>query len=120
MIEMARRQILPAVNKYVSRLAQAVTYKQTANPLLQNSFEKDLLNKLSTLEDKAYAQVNDLQKLVDKAPSYDSDNLKCAVYYKDKIIPAMNKLRSYCDEMEVNTASDVWPFPTYGELLFSV
>lgn len=120
MIEMARRQILPAVNKYVSRLAQAVTYKQTANPLLQNSFEKDLLNKLSTLEDKAYAQVNELQKLVDKAPSYDSDNLKCAVYYKDKIIPAMNKLRSYCDEMEVNTASDVWPFPTYGELLFSV
>lgn len=120
MIEMARRQILPAVNKYVSRLAEAVTYKRTADPLLSNSFEKDLLNKLSTLEDKAYAQVNELQKLIDKAPSYDSDNLKCAVYYKDKIIPAMNKLRGYCDEMEVNTASDVWPFPTYGELLFSV
>ena len=120
MIEMAKRQILPAVNKYVSRLAEAVTYKMTANPLLKSSFEKDLLNKLSGLEDKAYVQVKELQKLVDKAPSYEADKYKCAVYYKDKIIPAMNKLREYCDEMEENTAADVWPFPTYGELLFSV
>lgn len=120
MIEIARRQILPAVNRYVSRLAEAVSYKMTVNPLLNNSFEKDLINKLSGLEDKAYAQVNELKKLVDKAPSYDADKLKCATYYKDRIIPAMNKLRAYCDEMEVNTASDLWPFPTYGDLLFSV
>ena len=120
MIEMARRQILPAVNKFVSRLAEAVTYKQAANPLLKNSMEKDLLNRLSVLEDKAYAQVNELQKMVDKAPSYDADKLACAEYYKDKIIPAMNRLREYCDEMEINTASELWPFPTYGDLLFSV
>ncbi len=120
MVEMAKRQILPAVNKYVSRLAEAVTYKLTANPLLNNIMEKDLINKLSALEDKAYVQVNELKKLIDKAPSYDSDKLKCAAYYKDKIIPAMNKLREYCDEMEINTASDVWPFPTYGDILFSV
>lgn len=120
MVEMAKRQILPAVNKYVSRLAEAVTYKLTANPLLNNIMEKDLINKLSALEDKAYVQVNELRKLIDKAPSYDSDKLKCAAYYKDKIIPAMNKLREYCDEMEINTASDVWPFPTYGDILFSV
>ena len=43
-----------------------------------------------------------------------------ATWLKDKIIPAMNKLREYCDEMEINTASDVWPFPTYGDILFSV
>ena len=120
MVEMTKRQILPAVNRYVSRLAEAVTYKLTANPLLANSMEKDLLKKLSDLEDKAYVQVNELKKLIDKAPSYDSDKLKCAAYYKDKIIPAMNKLREYCDEMEINTASDVWPFPTYGDILFSV
>lgn len=120
MVEMTKRQILPAVNRYVSRLAEAVTYKLTANPLLANSMEKDLLKKLSDLEDKAYVQVNELKKLIDKAPSCDSDKLKCAAYYKDKIIPAMNKLREYCDEMEINTASDVWPFPTYGDILFSV
>ena len=82
--------------------------------------EKDLVKKLSALEDKAYAQVNDLEKLLLKAPSYDSDKLACATYYKDRIIPAMDKLRSYCDEMEVNTSSELWPFPTYGDLLFSV
>lgn len=120
MVEMTKRQILPAVNRYVSRLAEAMTYKLTANPLLANSMEKDLLKKLSDLEDKAYVQVNELKKLIDKAPSCDSDKLKCAAYYKDKIIPAMNKLREYCDEMEINTASDVWPFPTYGDILFSV
>lgn len=120
MVEMTKRQILPAVNRYVSRLAEAMTYKLTANPLLTNSMEKDLLKKLSDLEDKAYVQVNELKKLIDKAPSCDSDKLKCAAYYKDKIIPAMNKLREYCDEMEINTASDVWPFPTYGDILFSV
>ena len=120
MIEMAKRQILPAVNRYVSQLSKAMSLKMTVTPLLNNSMEKDLISKLSGLEDKAYAQTNELQKLLNRAPSYDSDKLVCATYYKDKIIPAMNRLREYCDEMEANTAFDVWPFPTYGDLLFSV
>ena len=119
MIEMAKRQILPAVNKYIARLAEAVNLKASIDPLLKCGMEKDLLKKLSMLEDKAYAQVGELEKLVGKAPSYD-DILECATYYKDRIIPAMAKLRSFCDEMEANTASELWPFPTYGDLLFSV
>ncbi|MCR5507294.1 MAG: glutamine synthetase III [Lachnospiraceae bacterium] len=120
MIEMARRQILPAVNRYVSSLAKSLSLKLTVDPILKNSMEKDLLRKLSNLEDKAYAQVNELEKLLTKAPSSDGNKLEYASYYKDKIIPAMNKLRGFCDEMEVNTPSDIWPFPTYGDLLFSV
>ncbi|MBQ7586994.1 MAG: glutamine synthetase III [Lachnospiraceae bacterium] len=120
MIEMAKRQILPAVNRYIGRLAETLSIKQSVDPLIKSGMEKDLVKKLSALEDKAYAQVNDLEKLLLKAPSYDSDKLACATYYKDRIIPAMDKLRSYCDEMEVNTASELWPFPTYGDLLFSV
>ncbi len=119
MIEMALRQILPSVNRYVKQLAEAMSLKGMIDPLFKNGMERDLIKKLSVLEDKAYAQANDLKKLLDKAPSYDS-NLECATYYKDKIIPAMDKLRSFCDEMEVNTASELWPFPTYGDLLFSV
>ncbi|MCR5602149.1 MAG: glutamine synthetase type III, partial [Lachnospiraceae bacterium] len=120
MIEMARRQILPAVNRYIGRLAETLSIKLSVDPLIKSGMEKDLVKKLSVLEDKAYAQVNDLEKLLSKAPSYDSDKLACATYYKDRIIPAMEKLRSYCDEMEANTASELWPFPTYGDLLFSV
>ncbi len=120
MVEMTRRQILPAVNEYVIKLARSMDLKLRIDPLLKSGMEKDLLKKLSGLEDKAYAQVNELDRLLSKAPSYDSDKLACASYYKDKVIPAMEKLRSFCDEMEANTAADLWPFPTYGDLLFSV
>ncbi len=119
MVEMALRQILPSVNKYVKQLAEAMSLKGMIDPLFKNGMERDLIKKLSVLEDKAYAQVGELQKLLSKAPSYDN-NLECAVYYKDKIIPAMEKLRGFCDEMEVNTSSEFWPFPTYGDILFSV
>ena len=119
MVEMALRQILPSVNKYVKQLAEAMSLKGMIDPLFKNGMERDLIKKLSVLEDKAYAQVSELQKLLSKAPSYDN-NLECAVYYKDKIIPAMEKLRGFCDEMEVNTSSEFWPFPTYGDILFSV
>ena len=119
MSEMARRQILPAVNRYVKQLAESLSLKGMIDPIIKNGMEKDLIKKLSVLEDKAYAQVNELDKLLTNAPSYD-DILECATYYRDKIIPAMEKLRGFCDEMEANTASDLWPFPTYGDLLFSV
>ncbi len=119
MVEMALRQILPSVNRYVKQLAEAMSLKGMIDPLFKNGMERDLIKKLSVLEDKAYAQVGELQKLLGKAPSYDN-NLECAIYYKEKIIPAMEKLRSFCDEMEVNTSSEFWPFPTYGDILFSV
>lgn len=119
MVEMALRQILPSVNKYIKQLAEAMSLKGMIDPIFKTGMERDLIKKLSTLEDKAYAQVKELEKLLEKAPSYE-DILDCATYYKDKIIPSMEKLRSFCDEMEVNTASDLWPFPTYGDLLFSV
>ena len=119
MVEMALRQILPSVNRYVKQLAEAMSLKGMIDPIFKTGMERDLIKKLSVLEDKAYTQVGELKKLLEKAPSYDN-NLECATYYKDKIIPAMEKLRTSCDEMEVNTASDMWPFPTYGDLLFSV
>ena len=119
MVEMALRQILPSVNKYVKQLAEAMSLKGMIDPLFKSGMERDLIRKLSVLEDKAYTQVGELQKLLAKAPSYDN-NLECAIYYKDRIIPAMEKLRSFCDEMEINTSSEFWPFPTYGDLLFSV
>ncbi len=119
MVEMALRQILPAVNKYVKQLAEAMSLKVMIDPIFKTGMERDLVKKLSILEDKAYAQVGELEKLLSRAPSYD-DVYECACYYKDKIIPAMDKLRSFCDEMEENTSSELWPFPTYGDLLFSV
>ncbi|MCR5420635.1 MAG: glutamine synthetase III [Lachnospiraceae bacterium] len=119
MSEMAKRQILPAVNEYIRELAKTLSLKMGTDTLFKNGMEKDLIKKLSVLEDKAYVQVNELDKLLLKVSAIE-DNLECAKYYKDRIIPAMDKLRAYCDEMEINTADKYWPFPTYGDLLFSV
>ena len=121
MVEMAKREILPAVNQYVLRLAKSLSTKKLLGPEIKCGFETDLIKKLSSLEDKAYTAVNRLEKLLeDAAPFDEADKLELATYYKDKIIPAMNVLRELCDEMEKNTAADLWPFPTYGDLLFSV
>ncbi len=121
MVEMAKREILPAVNQYVLRLAKSLSTKKLLGTEIKCGFETDLIKKLSSLEDKAYTAVNRLEKLLeDAAPFDEADKLELATYYKDKIIPAMNVLRELCDEMEKNTAADLWPFPTYGDLLFSV
>ena len=120
MVDMVKKDILPAVNSYVLSLAQSASVKKSLCDSIGIEMEKDLIGKLSQLEDEAYAKVNELKSLLENAPSDDTDKLAHAKYYKDTIIPAMTELRSLCDEMEVNTASSVWPFPTYGDLLFSV
>ena len=119
MVDMAKKQILPAVNMYIADLASTAATKQGLNSSLSCKMELSLIEKLSALEDAAYEQVNTLDKLLSSTPS-DADGLKLATYYKDQILPAMAALRKSCDEMEVNTAEDVWPFPQYGDLLFKV
>ena len=120
MVDMIMKDILPAVNSYVLSLAKAASIKKSLCDSIGINMEKDLISKLSSLEDETYVKVNELKTLLLNAPSEDADKLTQAKYYKDEIIPAMTKLRKLCDEMEVNTASTVWPFPTYGDLLFSV
>lgn len=119
MVDMAKKQILPAVNMYIADLASTAAAKQGLNSSLSCKMELSLIEKLSALEDAAYEQADVLDKLLSSVPS-DADGLKLAAYYKDQILPAMAALRKSCDEMEVNTAEDVWPFPQYGELLFHV
>ena len=81
--------------------------------------ELSLIAKLSGLLDQAFAQAEELSSKLDAAVSI-KDGLEAATYYRDVILPAMQALRESCDTMEVYTPSDVWPFPTYGALLFSV
>lgn len=119
MVDMAKKQILPAVNTYLSRLVSTATAKQSLSPSLSCRMELSLIEKLSALEDAAYDQVGTLASVLADASKV-SGELEHASYYKDRILPAMEALRKSCDEMEVNTAEAVWPFPQYGELLFMV
>ena len=117
MIEMASRDILPAVNAYVAELADSVSAKISVIPSLSCSMDKDLITKLSALIDSAYVTLNKLCEVERKAAKM-TDNVKKAEAYRETVIPVMEALRADVDAMEALTASDFWPLPTYGDMMF--
>ena len=119
MVDMAKKQILPAVNSYIGNLASTAKKKLSVTEGLSCRMEKDLLEKLSVLEDSAYDKANKLAALLEEGGKL-SDGLAQATFYKDQILPAMEALRSDCDALEVDTAESSWPFPQYGDLLFHI
>lgn len=119
MVDMAKKQILPAVNSYIGDLATTAKKKLAVTEGLSCRMEKDLLEKLSVLEDSAYDKANKLAALLEEGGKI-SDGLAQATFYKDQILPAMEELRSDCDALEVDTAESAWPFPQYGDLLFHI
>ncbi|MCR4923461.1 MAG: glutamine synthetase III [Lachnospiraceae bacterium] len=126
-IDMCKKEILPAVNKYIGQLSRTVLDKRSIDlgknmsSELSCNMEIDLIRLLSNLEDKAYYEVNKLEReLIDIGKLDEGDKLAIAKYYKDKVIATMNDLRKYVDQMESNCDKEVWPLPSYGEMLFSV
>ena len=119
MVDMAKKQILPAVHSYIGDLAATAKKKLAVTEGLSCKMEKDLLEKLSVLEDSAYDKANKLAALLEEGGKI-SDGLAQATFYKDQILPAMEELRSDCDALEVDTAESAWPFPQYGDLLFHI
>ena len=119
MIEMATRDIIPAVNKYISELANTAALKMQVVENVNCMIERDLVSKLSSLNAKAYMAAGELKKVETEAA-----NTACSVtraeIYANKVLPVMNKLRAYVDEMETMTSSEFWPMPNYGDMMFKV
>ena len=118
MIEMAGRDIIPAVNRYMGDVAAGANAKEKLLPG-SCAVERDIVQKLSDLTYKAYhvlAKLEASEKLAASIP----DNVARAEAYRDTVIPAMNRLRGFVDEMEQLTSSDYWPLPSYGDLMFKV
>ncbi len=118
MIEMASRDIIPAVNKYMGILAQGANAKEKLVPG-SCAVERDIIEKLSSLCYQAYHTLEKLEKS-EKLAAAITDKVARAEAYKDNVIPNMNKLREYVDAMEELTSSEYWPLPTYGEMMFNV
>ena len=119
MSDMASRDILPAIEAYAADLAAAVSAKQSIMPDLPCTYEKSRIRKLSMLVD----QIDDAVRVLEDALislGLVSDVTTQANMIRDEILPDMNLLRAPVDEAETLTAAKYWPFPTYGELLFSV
>jgi glutamine synthetase len=119
MIEMASRDILPAVNAYIAELADTAAAKLAVIPDLPCGMEKDLIKRLSVLIESAYSSLETLKRVEKEAASV-SDNIERAEAYRDQVIPVMDELRAAVDEMEKLTSSEYWPMPNYGDMMFRV
>ncbi|MBR7151842.1 MAG: glutamine synthetase III [Clostridia bacterium] len=119
MVVMASRDYIPAAEAYIGRLADTATKKRAISPTLTCALEEDLIRRLSSLSYEAYCAVEEL-KSAETAAAAIPDARTRAERYCDVVIPLMQRLRRAVDGMEVLTAGQLWPVPTYGDLMFRV
>ena len=119
MVDMARKEILPAVEGYTKSLAETLAAKKAAVAGLPCKYETATITKLSELSDEIADATADLDGEIVKFQAIE-DVTEAANDIRDVILGKMDALRAVCDEAETITAKEFWPFPTYSDLLFSV
>ena len=119
MLNMARRDIFPAVSGYVKSLLEAAAEVKAALPGAEATAEEETARELLSLNATIAQKAKELEGLVAEAGAV-SETEAQAAFFAEKVLPVMDELRSAADKAEVLTDSSVWPFPTYGDLLFSV
>lgn len=119
MLEMARRDIIPGVSSYCGELSRTALQKKQLGGGISTEMEEETLQRLSKLNASAYHKAEKLEKLlfhVDEGADWQTQ----ADYFRDNILPAMQRLRIDIDKMEEICHTKYWPYPTYADLLFYV
>ncbi len=117
MIEMAKRDYLPAIHKAAREAARTVSlYNETG---VDAKEEKELLQQMADYGKKLYADIKVLETVMKEKDSF-KDYMALSKFFAEKVIPAMEKVRESVDGAEMIVYSQIWPVPSYGELLFSV
>ena len=119
LLDMVQRDILPAVSAYTKSLCDTVQSKQAACDEIDCSVETTLAKKLSALSGSLFHQSNALETTLEKV-NLCADMAVRAQAYKTDVLPAMQTMREAIDQLEVLMAKSYWPYPTYGDMLFSV
>ena len=119
LLDMTRRQILPAVSKYSDELATALFHKKNCGISLSAKMEENTLRKLADLSGKLYDTCDALERAISKAPAMDG-GIKAACYYRDEVDARRQKASALINQLETITSAQHWPFPTYADILFSV
>ena len=119
MADMARREILPAIEGYVGELAATAKNKEKAFSGVSVEYEKVTAEKLSALSYEIMTKTEELEKELIALKSADGV-IKESYEIRDKLLPLMAELRAAADMAETLTSAKYWPFPTYGDLLFGV
>ena len=120
MLEMAKRDITPAVISFINELAQTVSFKKQASPFMSCYAEESLLKSLSEELEAFVKKTDELEAAVKNAADYSGENLEHAKYFRNTVFALMEELRAVGDEMETEMPSKYWPYPSYGEILFGV
>ena len=119
MLEMARKQLLPAVNAYMSEVANTAASKLAVSESISVRSETKPLGRLSADADAMSDAIDTLQDAVDAAKALPSESEK-AVAFHDNVLPAMDTLRAAADDAETICGEDYWPLPSYSKMLYYV
>ncbi len=118
-LDMAKKDILPAVSSFMGHLSDVVIAKKSACKGIKCTYEENIIESLSQLNNKMFEDVQLLENELESKKNIE-DAQKLAEYYKDVIIPRMDKIRDSADKIEVMTDRNYWPYPSYADLLFGV
>ena len=119
MLEMARKQLLPAINAYMSEVANTAASKLAVSESISVRSETKTLGRLSADADAMSDAIDTLQDAVDAAKALPSESEK-AVAFHDNVLPAMDTLRAAADDAETLCGEDYWPLPSYSKMLYYV
>ena len=119
MSDMARKQILPAIERYLADVADAAARKKALDAGISCAYEKRLAKKLATMVDSIDERTDALDGAIAKLRTL-SNVTEEANYIRDEMLLKMSELREVADEAEIISAESYWPFPSYGDLLFGV
>ncbi|MBR4874415.1 MAG: glutamine synthetase III [Clostridia bacterium] len=120
MLEMIKKEIIPAVCAYIKDLTEIVVMKKGLSKKIISDVEMTILEKISNLLSSLYENTERLEKHLEKAEEFSCNAQALAEYYKGTILPDMENARCDADELESLVGEKYWPYPTYGELLFGV
>ncbi|MBQ7323075.1 MAG: glutamine synthetase III [Clostridia bacterium] len=119
MVEMTKKELLPAVTAYSQLLANTIIAKRSVCATLPTPYEEETLQEISARVANAYVQVSTLENALHGAQMRHEAG-ENANYYKDEVLPIMQKLRADIDKLEGLVSANYWPIPTYGDLLFGI
>lgn len=119
MSDMAKKEILPAVSAFTGGLSETILAKTSVSDQIPVTYEAATLETASVLLAEAYQALEALDAAIAEMHAMEGFEEK-AFYVRDALIPAMDALRAPCDKLETIVSDTVWPFPTYGKLLFGI
>lgn len=119
MLDMAKKDIIPAVSKYVKSLTDTALAKKALSAEITAEVEVELINKLSKLQLCFSKRIDKIDALLIKVSDI-SDMQELANFYGGEVFPAMQEARAVADEMEMSMDAEFWPYPSYGQMLYSV